>query len=60
MPVLNVALVNVLPGPLAPGSSGPDIPVWVSLLETVLRVVVLGAPLLMPLSLREPRSRPVF
>jgi hypothetical protein len=60
MLVLNVALVNVLPGPLAPGSAGPDIPVWVSFLETVLRVVVLGAPLLMPLSLRETPSRPLF
>jgi hypothetical protein len=60
MLVLNLALVNVLPGPLAPGSTGPDIPDWISLLETVLRVVVLGAPLLMPLSLREAPSRPVF
>jgi hypothetical protein len=48
---LNLALVNVLPGPLAPGSAGPDIPVWIWIPKTVLRVVVLGAPLLMPLSL---------
>jgi hypothetical protein len=55
---LDLALTGRLPPPLAPGSVGPDIPGWVSLSETVLRVVVMGSPLLMPLTLREPRSRP--
>jgi hypothetical protein len=58
--VLDVALIGRLPLPLAPGSPGPDIPSWLSLSETVLRVVVMGAPLLMPLSLRAPRSRPAL
>lgn len=57
---LDLALVGRLPPPLAPGSPGPGIPGWVSLSETVLRVVVMGAPLLMPLSLRAPRSRPAI
>jgi hypothetical protein len=60
MLVLNLLLVNALPVALSPGSAGPDIPVWISLPETVLRVVVLGAPLLMPVSLRERPSRPVL
>lgn len=54
---LDLALVGRLPPPLAPGSPGPEIPGWLSLSETVLRVVVMGAPLLMPLSLRAPGSR---
>ena len=58
--VLNLALVGRLPPPLAPGSPGPDISGWVSVSETVLRVVVFGAPLLMPLSLRTPRTRPAL
>ncbi|GAB2629055.1 hypothetical protein GCM10009696_36860 [Kocuria himachalensis] len=58
--VLDLALTGRLPRPLAPGSPGPDIPGWVSWSETGLRVVVLGAPLLMPLSLHDPRSRPVL
>lgn len=58
--VLNLALVGRLPPPLAPGSPGPDIPGWLSVSETVLRVVVFGAPLLMPLSLRAPRTRPAL
>lgn len=60
MLALDVALVDRLPPPLAPGSPGPDIPGWLSTAETVLRVVVMGAPLLMPLSLRDPRSRPAL
>jgi hypothetical protein len=55
--ILDIALVGGLPPPLAPGSPGPDIPGWLSVSETALRVVVFGAPLLMPLSLREPRTR---
>jgi len=55
---LDLALVGRLPPPLAPGSPGPDIPGWLSLSETVLRGVVFGAPLLMPLSLRTPRAQP--
>ena len=58
--VLDLALVGRLPPPLAPGSPGPDIPGWVSVSETVLRGVVFGAPLLMPLSLRAPRTRPAL
>lgn len=58
--VLDLALVPMLPPPLTPGSPGPDIPGWVSLSETVLRVVVFGAPLMMPLSLRAPHSRPAL
>ena len=58
--VLDLALVGKLPPPLAPGSPGQDIPGWVSVSETVLRGVVFGAPLLMPLSLRAPRTRPVL
>jgi hypothetical protein len=58
--VLDLALTGHLPPPLAPTSVAPVIPVWLELSETVLRVAVLGAPLLMPLSLRAPTSRPVF
>jgi hypothetical protein len=58
--VLDLALVGKLPPPLAPGSPGPDIPGWVSVSEAVLRGVVFGAPLLMPLSLRAPSTRPVL
>jgi hypothetical protein len=58
--VLDVALVAQLPPPLAPGSPGPGIPGWVSVSEAVLRGVVFGAPLLMPLSLRAPRTRPAL
>lgn len=59
--VLDVALTSRLPPPLAPGGGpGPDIPGWVSLSETVLRVVVMGVPLLMPLALQTPRFRPVW
>ena len=58
--VLDLVLVGRLPPPLAPGSPGPDIPGWVSVSETVLRGVVFGAPLLMPLSLRAPRTRPAL
>jgi hypothetical protein len=57
MLALDLALTGKLPPPLAPGSAGPDIPSWLSLSETMLRVVVLGAPLLMPLSPRAPGSR---
>jgi hypothetical protein len=55
--VLDLVLVGKLPPPLAPGSPGPAIPGWLSVTETVLRVVVFGAPLLMPLALRAPRTR---
>jgi hypothetical protein len=58
--VLDLALVGQLPPPLAPGSSGPDIPGWASVSEAVLRGVVFGVPLLMPLSLRAPRTRLVL
>ena len=58
--VLDLALVARLPPPLAPGSPGPDIPGWVSVSETVQRGVVFGAPLLMPLALRAPRTRPAL
>ena len=58
--VLDFALVGRLPPPLAPGSPGPDIAGWLSVSETVLRVMVFGAPRLMPLSLRAPRTRPVL
>ena len=58
--VLDLALVGRLPPPLAPGSPGPDIPGWLSFSETALRVVVFAAPLLMPLSLRAPRTRAVL
>lgn len=51
---LDLALVGSLPAPLAPGSPGPAVPGWLSFSEVVLRVVVVGAPLLMPLSLRTP------
>lgn len=57
---LDLALTGKLPPPLAPGSPGPDIPGWLSLIETVMRVVVMLTPLLMPLSLRAPRSRPAL
>ena len=57
---LDLALISRLPPPLAPGNPGPGIPGWVSLSETVLRDVVMGAPLLMPLSLRAPSSRPAL
>jgi hypothetical protein len=46
--------------PLASTSVAPVIPVWPELSETLLRVAVLGASLLMPLSLHAPTSRPVF
>lgn len=55
--VLNLALVGRLPPPLAPGSPGPDIPGWLSLSETVLRVMVFGVPLSMPFSLPIPGTR---
>jgi hypothetical protein len=58
--VLDLALTASLPPPLAPNSVGPEIPGWLFLPETVLRVIVLGAPLLMPLSLRAPSTRPVL
>jgi hypothetical protein len=58
--VLDLALTGRLPPPLAPNSVGPEIPGWLSLSETVLRVAVLGAPLLMPLSLRAHTFRPVL
>jgi hypothetical protein len=54
--LLDLALVGELPPPLAPGSAGPDIPDWLSASEAVLRGLVFGAPLLMPLSLRAPRT----
>ena len=57
---LDLALIGWLPPPLAPGSPGPGIPGWVSLSETVLRVVVMGAPLLMPLSPGTTRFRPAL
>src|SRR5688500_9058203 len=60
MLALDVALTGKLPPPLAPGSAGPDIPGWLSFSESVLRVVVLGVPLLMPLSPRAPGSRRGF
>jgi hypothetical protein len=62
VPILgpDLALTGHLPPPLAPHSAAPIIPVWLELGETVLRAAVLGAPLLMPLSLRAPTSRPVF
>ncbi|WP_344119927.1 hypothetical protein [Kocuria aegyptia] len=55
--VLNLVLVGRLPPPLTPGSAGPDIPSWLAVSETLLRVVVFGAPLLMPLRLRAPGTR---
>jgi len=58
--VLDLLLVGKLPPPLAPGSPAPNIPGWLSASKTVLRVVVFGAPLLMPLSLRAPRMRPAL
>lgn len=59
VPVLlfDLVLVGRLPPPLAPGSAGPDIPSWLTWSETLLRVVVFGAPLLMPLRLRAPGTR---
>jgi hypothetical protein len=62
VPILafDLALVGMLPPPLAPGSPGPDIPGWLSVSETVLRVVVMGARCLMPLSLRTPTMWPAL
>jgi hypothetical protein len=58
--VLDLLLVGRLPPPLAPGSPGPDIPGWLSLSETVLRGIVFLVPLLMPLSLRTPGTKPAL
>jgi hypothetical protein len=55
--VLNLALTNLLPPPLSPGSAGPGTAGWLSVSESALRIVVFGTPLLMPLSRREPLSR---
>jgi hypothetical protein len=58
--VLDLALVGKLPPPLAPGSPGPDIPGWVSVSEAILRGLVFGVPLLMPLSMRAQGTRPML
>ncbi len=58
--VLDLVLVGRLPPPLAPGSLGPDIPGWLTVSETVLRGVVFGVPLLMPLSPRARRTKPAL
>ena len=55
--VLDLALVGRLPPPLAPGSPGPDVAGWLAVSESVLRGLVFGLPLLMPLTLRAP-ARP--
>ncbi len=56
--VLDLALTGRLPPPLAPGSAAPQLPAWLGVAEWGLRIVVLGLPLLMPLSLRTPGARP--
>lgn len=55
--LLDSLLVGNLPPPLTPGIAGPDVPWWLAVSENVLRVVVIGTTLLMPLSLRAPGTR---
>lgn len=52
--LLDLALVGRLSPPLSPDSPAADVPGWLTVSETVLRGVVFGAPLLMPLAARAP------